>query len=244
MADSQLAITSKILVEYICSGAAGRDRIVNSLAFPEEFKTYLLWYEEYKSALATYFSSQDFESSFSALKQALQSRPAQTEQAEQKIQKSLHAIELTSKIEVFQLCPEAQFYLASPEVKFLEIEGLRVRVDASNISQVARPDQNRVGLIYPYLKATKKLGDNALAYHGVLLHWTAENALEKYGTADTNLCLVADIFGGRTVKAPSSYKKIRQEIAANCREIVERVNARLAAPVPAKKANPGNQIAS
>ena len=230
MTTHSLIVRSAQLAEYAVSNAINRSTIIDSIAFPEPFAPYRLWYDEFKPAWADYLCTQDFHKSMQGLKDALLDRDAPTDQAEQKIHKVLEAIDQSAKVSPFLELPSARFYKVEDRHRSILMEGVQIRLDCTNISQTAG-DSLRVGLVAPYVKSTQRNEPKGVAYLGVLLHWAAELNLAEYGEATPDLCITVNVFGEKIHRAPRSYRAMRKELAALCREISERVSARRAEKV-------------
>jgi len=112
------------------------------------------------------------------------------------------------------LPPGAKFVTGSPKPKKLKVRGVELSVCPDLLVRTA----SHTGALKLVLSKTKsyQLTAKSAEYVGTCLHHFVE---ATQGEASTKLCFVVDVFQGVVFKAPTSYRRRRQEVEDACDEI-------------------------
>jgi hypothetical protein len=108
----------------------------------------------------------------------------------------------------------------------LKMEGVEVSVNLDATTHRTDKDgKNRVGGIVLSLAKSEQSTRNRQERSrssAVLVAQFAEVHLKPLGEMDTTICFAFDVFGGKLIRAPSSYVKRLDNMRASCEEIAAR----------------------
>lgn len=226
MVPTQPTITANLLAEYCYASAPRRMRIIEQMK-DDEFEPFKKWYGEVPGAYRQYVASCLDDTKLTSLEAVLVKREAATDSEEEKILKQLDALEHIRQIDHARLFEAASIHPYNHPTRSLNIAGVSVRVNPTNLVVGSRVGHATrfVGVIKPYLKATRALPKEEALTLASLLHWFADLELAAIGTGHYGFCWVADIFAETLFQAPKAFGRRRALIEANCVEIAERWTA-------------------
>jgi hypothetical protein len=223
------------LVEYCLANGSRRTAIIEDILQPKDYLNDTR-YNDIERAYSHYISSrgQD-QTKLRELDRLFEQREAKTEHEESRILNALDAIELAISTPL-DLPDQSHITTVTDRMPKFEISGVLVSVRPPNILQVAQRGKKAkaIGIIKPYFSktvplVTSKSAEKA-ALHGTILHWYTEEFLSYLGEPRSDLCYSIDVFAGKVIRAPKSYKSRRKQILACAQEICDRwepIRARL-----------------
>ena len=239
MRSDQPIISATLLSEYCYATAPRRARILEQMS-SDEFEPFKNWYGElpgaYRRHLATGTTDPE---PLDALERLLVKRHAATTEEDNKALKQLDAIEHIRAIDHSRLFSDGQVLAFDHLPRTFSLAGTVIRTNPTNLIIAHRLGFREpfVGVVKPYLKATRPLPPEEAKTFCAILHWFVERQLAHIGTADFRLVWIADIFQEQLCSAPRSFVRRRELIEASATEIADRwptfLSRRLTTPDPA-----------
>ncbi|MBI5068688.1 MAG: hypothetical protein HZB56_10650 [Deltaproteobacteria bacterium] len=202
------------LGEYLTASAGRRRKIVEDQKHPPTFQ--IARYTEAERAIVSFLVDRDL-AALEASSLRLSRLPARSEFDAERRQLCVEAIEAFQ--DVLEVLPldEARATEAPTSAPYLVVAGVDVSVRPE--LTVARSGRGgaRVGCIKLYFSKNHPLDEKAGAYVSTLLALFAQEHVS--GTADDELLLTVDVFGGKVFCAPKARVKRLEDIRAACEEI-------------------------
>jgi len=225
--DTRKIISAHKLIEYAFASPQKRVTIIENALQPPTFIMDTMYPDVERAAGHFLMSNCNKSSHLDRLDEIYQKREAHSDHHEQRL---LNAMDAISHVKTMDWPLNDIWSVENTQGIPTDMEfcGITVRIKPCVIIK-----RRQSGFKYPFIGIVKtyfgktnplRIGENSErgVLFGTLLHWFTEENLSSLGTADTNMCIVADVFDERTYFAATRYKQRRKQLEALAQEIADR----------------------
>ena len=214
--DPRISVNS--LAEYLVSGAARRQRIIQEQKRPKTFM--VTYYDEAEEAIAEYLASQ--RENTSVLDRVSSTLKSEVQLKEWELTRRATGVEAVETFRSFaEDLPLENFILkrGAESPRRSHLNGVSISVRPELHFTVVGENKNRIGAMKLYFSKNEALSEDRARYAATVLHQHIETQYPIAGLADYRMCIVLDVFAQKFYTAPRTYKRKRQDIEAACSEI-------------------------
>jgi hypothetical protein len=220
-------ISAHKLIEYAFASPQKRVAIIENALMPPTFIMDTMYPDIERAAGHFLISNCNNAIHLDRLDETYQTREAHSDHHEQRL---LNAMDAISYVKAMNWPLSDTWSLESAQGLPTDMEfcGVTIRIRPSVILKRRQSGFRYpfIGVVKTYFSKTNPLGvvndgERGVLF-GTLLHWFTEENLSSLGTADSNMCVVADVFDERTYLGAKRYKQRRKQLEALAQEIADR----------------------
>ncbi len=225
--DTRKIISAHKLIDYAFASPQKRLAIIQNALQPPTFIMDTMYPDVERAAGHFLISNRNNSSHLDKLDEIYQTRDAHSDHHEQRL---LNAMDAISHVKAMNWPLSDTWSLESTQGLPTDMTfcGVTIRIRPSVILKRRQSGFRYpfVGVLKTYFGKTNPLGVGNDSERGVLLgtllHWFAEENLSFLGTADSSMCIVADVFAEKTYLGARRYKQRRKQLEALAQEIADR----------------------